>query len=92
MIKFVKLKAKTYSYSIGDDSEDKNRKGTKKCVLKKKLKFENCQNCFEGTQFDNKINYLGKDKINNSSFKRENKWFIKNNRLILKTQYLKRLL
>ena len=42
MIKFVKLRAKTYSYSIGDDSEDKNGKGTKKCVLKRKLKFENC--------------------------------------------------
>ena len=92
MIKFVKLRAKTYSYSIGDDSEDKNGKGTKKCVLKRKLKFENSQNCFEETQLDNKINYLGKDKINNSSFKRKNKWFIKNNRLILKTQYLKRLL
>ena len=44
-----------------------------KSVLKRKLKFENYKNCFKGTQPDNKINYLGKDKINNNSFKREDK-------------------
>ena len=29
---------------------------------KKKLKFENCKNCLEATQLDNKIKYLEKDK------------------------------
>ena len=39
--KFVGLKAKTYSYLIDDNSEDKKAKRTKKCVIKRKLKFEN---------------------------------------------------
>ena len=44
MSKFVGLRAKTYSYLIDDGSEDKKAKGTKKCVVKRKLKFENYEN------------------------------------------------
>ena len=40
--KFVGLRAKTYSYWIFGDSEDKKVKGAKKCVIKRKLKSENC--------------------------------------------------
>ena len=36
VIKFVGLRAKTYSYLIDDGSEDKKAEGTKKCVMKKK--------------------------------------------------------
>ena len=36
MIKFVGLKAKTYSYLIDDNSEDKKTKGTKRACHKKK--------------------------------------------------------
>ena len=56
----TKLRAKTYSYLIGDSSKDKNAKGTKGCVIKSKLKLENYKNCLEVTQFENKINYLQK--------------------------------
>ena len=35
MIKFVGLRAKTYSYLIDYSSEDKKAKGTKKCAIKK---------------------------------------------------------
>ena len=38
--KLVGLRAKTYSYLIGDSSEDKKAKGTKKCVTKRKLEFK----------------------------------------------------
>ena len=38
MTKFVGLRAKTYSYLIDDGSEDKELKGTKKCVIKRKIK------------------------------------------------------
>ena len=55
MIKFVELRLKTYSYLIDDGSEDKKVKGTKKCVVKRKLKFENYKNCLEATQLENKI-------------------------------------
>ena len=41
MTKFVCLGAKTYGYLIDDGSEDKKAKGTKMCVINRKLKFEN---------------------------------------------------
>ena len=68
MIKFVGLRAKTYSYLIDDGSGDKKAKGTNKCVIKRKLKFENYKNCLEATQFENKINRLVKNKIDIDSF------------------------
>ena len=37
--KFVRLRAKTYSYLIDDISEDKRAKSTKNSVIKRKLKF-----------------------------------------------------
>ena len=40
MKEFVGLKAKSYSYLIDEGSKDKKAKGTKKCVIKRKLKFE----------------------------------------------------
>ena len=52
MTKFVGLTAKTQSYLIDDNSEDKKAKDTKHCVIKKKIKFENYKNCLEETQLD----------------------------------------
>ena len=46
MTKFVRLKPKTYSYLIDDVIENKNAKGTKKCVIKRKLKFQNYKKLF----------------------------------------------
>ena len=40
MMQFVGLRARTYSYLIDDSSKDKKAKGTKKCVIKRKRKFE----------------------------------------------------
>ena len=60
MVKFVGLRAKTFSFLIHDSSENKEIKGTKKCVIKRKLKFENYENCLEATQLENKINHLEK--------------------------------
>ena len=85
MTKFVELRAKTYSYLIDDVSEDKKAKITKKCVTKRKLKFENYKNCFEAIQLENKINYLEKDEINMDNIKKDQKKFLKNKKLILKT-------
>ena len=59
MIKFVRLRANTCSYVIDDDSENKKAKGTQ-CVIKRKLKLENFQNCLEAIQLDNKIKYIEK--------------------------------
>ena len=42
---FVALREKEYSYLMNDDSEHKKAKGTKKCVIKRRLKFENYTDC-----------------------------------------------
>ena len=59
----VGLREKTLSYLIDNGSEDKKRKKTKKCVIKRKLKFENYKNSLETTQLVNKINYIGRIKL-----------------------------
>ena len=61
VVEFFGLRAKTYSYLIDDVSEDKKAKCTKKCVIKRKLKFENYKNCLEATHLENKINHLEKN-------------------------------
>ena len=38
-----------------DDDEDEKAKGTKKCVIKRKLKFKNYKHCLEATQLERKI-------------------------------------
>ena len=47
MIEFVVLRPKTYAYAINvdKDNEVKKAKGTKRCVIKEKLKFEEYKNC-----------------------------------------------
>ena len=69
MAKFGGLRAKTYSYLIYDDSEDKKTKCTKKCVIKRKPKLENYKNCLEATQLENKINHIEKNKTDIDSIK-----------------------
>ena len=45
MKEFRRLRAKTYAYLMDDDSEKKKAKGTKKCVIKRRLMFENYRDC-----------------------------------------------
>ena len=45
MKEFSALRAKTYSYLMDDNSEIKKSKGTKKCVIKRELMFENYKDC-----------------------------------------------
>ena len=47
MNKFVGLTAATYSYLKDNSDEDIKAKDTKKCVIKRKLKSEDCNNCLE---------------------------------------------
>ena len=42
---FVTLRPKTYSYLMDDCKEDKKAKGTKKCVIKRMIKFNDYKNC-----------------------------------------------
>ena len=76
MTRFVGLRTKTCSFLIEDDSEDKKTKGTKKSVIKRKLKFENYKNCVKATQLENKINHLGEKKIDIDCIIENHKQFI----------------
>ena len=42
---FITLRPKTYSYLTDNDKEDKKAKGTKKCVIKKTIKFNDYKKC-----------------------------------------------
>ena len=75
----VGLRAKTYSYLIDGGSKDKKAKPPKKCVTKRKLKFENYKNCSEATQLEDKINHIEKNKIYIDSLKKDRKELIKIN-------------
>ena len=76
----------TYNHLKDNNDENKKAKGTKKCVIKRRLKFEDYKNCLEAAQIEKKINHLEKNKIAKESLKEDHKEFIKNNKLILRTQ------
>ena len=86
MKNFAGLRAKAYSYLKDNNNEDKKANNTEKCVIERKLKFQNYKNCLEAAQTENKINDFEKNKIVVDNLKEERKEFIKNNKLILKTQ------
>ena len=50
MIKLVGLRPKTYSYLIDDDTEDNKAERTKKCIMKRILKFENYKKCSQNNE------------------------------------------
>ena len=54
--------------------------------MKRKPKFQDYKNGLETAQIERKINYLRKKKIDVDSLKEDEKEFVKNNKLILKTQ------
>ena len=52
MTKFSKSVPTTYFYSTYNKDENKRANGTKKCVVKRKLKFED----YKANQLENEIN------------------------------------
>ena len=55
----VALRPKTYAYLMDDGSDHKKAKGTKKCVIKQKLMFENYKDCL----FNNKTIYRSHERF-----------------------------
>ena len=45
ILKFIALRPKTYSYLTDNDKIGKKAKGTKKCVIKKMIKFDDYKKC-----------------------------------------------
>ena len=86
MKQFLGLRAKTYSYLKDNNDEDKKAKGTKNCAIKRKLTFQNFRNCLEAAQIERKTNQSRKIKIDLDCLEEDQKEFVKNNKLILKTQ------
>ena len=67
--KFAGLRSKMYSYLKDDNNGDKKAKGTKKCVIRWELEFEDYKNCLEANQLENKIKCLEKNNIEEDSLK-----------------------
>ena len=59
MTEVVTLRPKAYAYLDDDGSEHKKAKGTKKCVIKQTLMFENFKDCL----FNNKTIYRSQEKF-----------------------------
>ena len=57
--KFVALGPKAYSYLDDDGNDHKKTKGTKKCVIKQKLMFQNFKDCL----FNNKNVYRSQQRF-----------------------------
>ena len=60
MTEFVALRPKTYSYLTDDCKEDKKAKGTKKCVIKRRLRFNDYKDCL----LNNEIVLKSQQKFN----------------------------
>ena len=63
MTEYFGLRAKTHSHLTYINDENKIKKH-KKCITKRKLKFEYHKNSLKATQFENIINQLEKKKRN----------------------------
>ena len=59
IIEVIALRQKTYAYLMNDGSNHKKAKGTKKCVIKQKLMFENYKDCL----FNNKTVYRSQERF-----------------------------
>ena len=72
MTEFVALRSKTYSYLMGNRKYDKNEKGTKKCVIKRRLKLNDYKDCLLNNQivlksqrrFKSERHYVYTEEIN----------------------------
>ena len=86
MTEFAALRPKRNSYVTDENDENKKAKGTKKCVRKRKLQFEDYKQFFKATPLENKINHLEKNNLNMDNLRWNHKEFIKSINLILKSQ------
>ena len=74
---FVTLRPKTYSHSTDDGKEDKKTKGTKKCLIKRMIKFNDYKNCllklqqrFISKKYDVYTEDINKVALSNNNDKR----------------------
>ena len=79
MTEFVVLRPKTYSYLTDDDSEDKKAKGTKKYMIKRRLKFEDYKKCIQNNEIILKSQQRFKSEAHNVYAEKINKLALSSN-------------
>ena len=79
MIEFVALRPKNYSYLMGDYSEAKKAKRTKKCVIKRMLKFLYYKDCLLNNEIILKSQQRFKSQRHNLYIKEINKIALSSN-------------
>ena len=83
-IEIFGFRTKTYGYLIDNDSNHKKAKGTKKCVIKQKLMFENYKDCL----FNNKNIYKSQERFKSYY---HNKYTEEVNKIVLRSNDDKKL-
>ena len=66
----------------------KKQKKQNRLSSKENLNLNIIKNCLEAAQIERKIHYLRKKQTDVDSLREDQKEFIKNNQLILKTQHI----
>ena len=79
MTEFVALRPKTYSYLTDGCEEDKKTKGTKKCVIKQRLKFNYYKDCLLNNQIVLKSQQIFKNERHDVYTEEINKIALSNN-------------
>ena len=64
MTEIVALRPKAYAYFDDDGNEHKKSKGTKRCVIKQELMFQNFKNCL----FNNKTVYRLQERFKSYNY------------------------
>ena len=65
IVEFCALRAKAYAYKLDDDTEMKKAKGTKKCIVKREIIFEN----YKDALFNNEVIIRSQQRFRNYNHK-----------------------
>ena len=79
MTEFIALRPRNYAYLMDDDSEVKKAKGTKKCVIKRVLKFNDYKDCLLNNEISLKLQQRFKRERHNVYTEEINKTALSSN-------------
>ena len=79
MTEFAGLRPKTYSYIMDDDNSGKKVKGTNKCVIKRRLKFNDYKDCLLNNEIILKSQQRFKSEAHNVYTEEVNKTALSSN-------------
>ena len=80
---FAGLRPNTSSYLINSGNEDKEAKGTKKCVIKRRLKLEDYKKCLQNNKttlrsqqrFKSEVHNVFTEKVNKTALRSMSLWW-----------------